>query len=87
MLEILTLLADQTRQLQPSITGFFWHPVFPKSFQDEGFDVLGLVSELLYWPLIHCVIVPAAIHLEAIETGVLWNGIGDLVQPLVDGLG
>ena len=38
------------------------------------------------WPLIHRVVVPAAIHLEAVEAGALWNSVGDLVQHLVDGL-
>ena len=86
-LEILTLLTNHARQLQPSIAGLVWHSVAPKSLQEELLNVLGLVGELLDGPLIDRVVVPAAIHPEAIEAGALWNRIGDLVQHLIDGLG
>ena len=38
-------------------------------------------------PLIHRIVVPAAIHPEAIETGARGDSVSDLVQHLVDGLG
>ena len=71
------------------VTSLFWHSIFPKGLQDELFDVLSLVHELLDWPLIHNVIVPASIHFEALEASVLWvlrYGLSDLVQQLVYGL-
>ena len=33
-LKKLALLANHARQLKPAITGFVWHSVAPKSFQD-----------------------------------------------------
>ena len=87
MLELLAGPADLPRQVQPSIAGVAWHSVLPESLQAEGLDVLGLVRELRDGPLIHCVVVPAAIHPEAIETGARRDSLGDLVQHLVDGLG
>ena len=86
-LKKLTLLANHARELKPAITGFVWHPVAPKSFQDESLNVYGLVGELLNGPLIDRVVVPAAINPEAFKTRVLRDSICYLVQHLVDRLG
>ena len=85
-LKKLALLANHARQLKPAITGFVWHSVAPKSFQDDSLNVYGLVGELLDGPLIDRVVVPAAVDSEAVKTRVLRNSICDLVQHLVERL-
>lgn len=84
VLHLSTSLAELIGHIQPSATDLLWHSVAPECLENEPFAVFSLVSDLLDGPLIHCVCVPATVDLEAVKTGVKWDGLGDGVEQLVD---